>query len=264
VKVALIDAVRAQVRRVRSMYEEIRSTRTLLPPRRLHNVGDGDFAVVGQNYFDHFIRLGRLRASDRILDVGCGTGRIARPLTTFLDSGTYDGLDIVEDSVRWCQKAYRRHRNFRFHHADIRNDVYNPTGKYRASEYRFPFADRSFSFIGLTSVFTHMLPRDIENYFAQLARVVTADGRIFATFFLIDDEVLDLMAHGRAQLTFDYIGEGCRLNNRDVPEAAVGYRVDDVLTLSRRAGFRASVFPGAWSGHSNGTDWQDVVILTPS
>src|SRR5205807_8842570 len=104
-----------------------------------------------------------------MLDVGSGTGRMARPLTRYLKGGSYEGIDIVARSVQWCQRTYAsRYPNFRFHFADIYNKVYNPDGKHKASEYRLPFETSSFDFFFLTSVFTHMLPQDMEHYLSEV------------------------------------------------------------------------------------------------
>jgi protein-L-isoaspartate O-methyltransferase len=44
-------------------------------------VGDGDYRAIGAEYLGHFVRLGGLKPSDRVLDIGCGIGRMAVPLT---------------------------------------------------------------------------------------------------------------------------------------------------------------------------------------
>ena len=77
----------------------------------------------------------------KVLDIGCGIGRMAAPLATFLSpEGSYDGTDIVKDGIDWCnEKINSKYPNFRFWLDDIYNSRYNPNGLYKASEYEFPF-----------------------------------------------------------------------------------------------------------------------------
>jgi 2-polyprenyl-3-methyl-5-hydroxy-6-metoxy-1,4-benzoquinol methylase len=76
----------------------------LVPPERMNFVGDGDFKEIGGEFLDYFIRLGGLNSGDKVLDIGCGLGRMARPLVPFLDpdkEGEYHGFDIVPNGISW-------------------------------------------------------------------------------------------------------------------------------------------------------------------
>ena len=66
------------------------------PPAELNFVGTPDnFAEVGQQFFDIFVRDGGLKPHHRVLDVGCGVGRMALPLTGYLTPpGDYDGIVV--------------------------------------------------------------------------------------------------------------------------------------------------------------------------
>src|SRR5262245_30990788 len=56
-------------------------------------VGDGDFAGMGRRFLELFVSLGGLKPEHRVLDIGCGIGRMALPLTDFLGSvGEYWGF----------------------------------------------------------------------------------------------------------------------------------------------------------------------------
>lgn len=84
-----------------------------------------------------------------MLDVGSGIGRMARPLTKFLTSGSYVGIDIVPRGIEWCQRHITsRYPNFTFQHADVYNKEYNPTGgrgfpiSVRGRKLRFPAGER--------------------------------------------------------------------------------------------------------------------------
>src|SRR2546425_11032115 len=61
-------------------------------------------------------RLGYTRAS-RLVDVGCGLGRLATGLLVEFGDVEYLGLDANREFARWCQEHIERHHpSFRFMH----------------------------------------------------------------------------------------------------------------------------------------------------
>jgi SAM-dependent methyltransferase len=243
-------------------WESIRGRRDpLLPPRRQLFVGDGDYRATGREFRRLFIDLGGLRAEDDVLDVGSGIGRIAVGLTDFLE-GRYEGFDVVRKGVEWSQREITpRYSNFRFQRADVFNKRYNRGGRWRASEYRFPYDDAAFDFVILTSVFTHLLPADAENYVREVGRVLRPGGTCFATFFLLDEQTLGLIGTGQATPTFHIEGDGYRTIRKGNPEAAVAHPLQDVRRWFAAAGLEnTTIHPGSWSGRSDWTTYQDVVI----
>ena len=238
----------------------------LIPPRRLHFVGDGPFVETGEEFFGHFVELGGLERTDAVLDVGCGVGRMALPLTRYIEPpGSYDGIDVVPYGIRWCQRHLTpRFPHFRFHLADIQNSMYNPKGLVPASRYRFPFDDASFDFAMLNSVFTHMLPDDVRNYVGELGRVLVPGGRCFATFFLLNDESRRLLEQGASSRDFRG-GQGpYRTIDPRTPEAAVAYDEAFVRELLDEHGFEIASGPhyGSWSGRPDNLTGHDIVVAT--
>jgi SAM-dependent methyltransferase len=237
----------------------------LTPPKWLDPGGSREkFGETGEEFFRYFVELCALRPDENVLDVGCGTGRMARPLTTYLEGGSYDGLEIVASSVRWCRRAYRRHPAFRFHHADLYNKEYNPAGRLAASEYRFPFADSSFDFVFLTSVFTHMLSKEVGNYLSEIARVLRPGGRCLVTYFLLNQESRKLIGEGASIHDFRHELPGCFAKRSDVPEAAVAYDEDVVREAFGRRGLLIAepIRYGWWCGRERSLSKQDIVIAS--
>jgi len=234
----------------------------LTPPRRLDFVGHSDFTATGDEFMAHFVELGGLQPGERVLDVGCGIGRMARPLAGYLSSdGSYDGFDVNRDGIAWCRRRYRRHANFRFEVADLFNPRYNPRGSRRADEYRFPYEDASFDFVVATSVFTHLLEADATHYVAECARVLAPGGRLFATFFLLTDSSRALIEEGKAGLAFTDIDQRVAILDEALPEEAVAYDDEWVFEALRTNGLQLDAeHPGSWSGHSEPVSFQDIVI----
>jgi SAM-dependent methyltransferase len=236
-----------------------------LPPHRLRGfVGDGDFTAIGEEHLQYFIEYGKLHPDAKVLDVGCGIGRMALPLTRYLSSrGKYDGFDPTAAGVNWCtEHITSRFPNFHFTVADLHNEFYNPTGKYQPENFRFPYADNSFDFIFLTSVFTHLFPDAMENYFSEIGRVLRPGGRSFITYLLINPESRALMSEGKSRMNFDHKLDGCWTDYLDNPEAALAFEETTVRSQYLASPIRIEELKyGKWCGRKGGYGgFQDLII----
>lgn len=228
------------------------------PPNRAEFISNGDA------FFQHYRRLLDLSPTDAVIDLGSGMGRKARPLTNYLvPPGRFDGLDPVKRGVEWCAAHFTsRYPNFRFHHLDIYNGHYNPTGTLKPSDVRLPFEDSTFDVAVLGSVFTHLLPDDVDHYLGELARVLKPGGRSLITYLLLNDETLALVDAGRAAWRFPYRYDTYAVEIADDPEDTVAHHEGHVLDLYRRHGFTLAGTPhyGSWSGRPDYLDFQDIVV----
>jgi SAM-dependent methyltransferase len=210
----------------------------LTPPTRLVKfTGGGDFRATGEALVRLFQELGGLKRDERILDVGCGVGRIALALTRYLGSdSSYEGFDAWKEGITWCQRHIARaFPNFDFQHVDCYNGFYNPFGRLRPRDVDFPYPDSSFDFIILNSVFTHMLPGDVMHYLREISRVLSPEGRVYATWFLVADETREIV---RGEFRFRHDRGSYLTINEDVPESAVAYPIEWVRAAYEKEGLR--------------------------
>jgi SAM-dependent methyltransferase len=251
---------------LRDAADRVRGERDpLMPPRRLLTGDYSDFERLGDEFLMLFRELGGLRPEDSVLDIGCGPGRMAVPLTRYLAAGgSYEGFDIVGEEVRWCQEHVTpQFPSFRFQQADVRNSRYNPGGSVAAEDYRFPYPDASFDFAFATSVFTHMLAPEVERYLAELARVLKPEGRALVTWFILDAESRAALPTERFE--FGTPAGPAFVNDPSSPEAAVAYPDEWVANSCAAGGLRvAGRHPGGWAGRSRTASWQDVLVLSTS
>jgi SAM-dependent methyltransferase len=195
------------------------------PPYSLRAfVGDiRHFADAGRWFREDLESLEMLPPGCRILDLGCGCGRLAYELATndALTSQViqYEGLDVDAECILWCQRHITPlNPNFRFHHVDAANTSYNPHGALKASRVHFPYPPNYFDLILATSLFTHLLPDDCAHYLAEAARVLVPGGAMYLSFFLLNGSET-----ARHAVEFPHRFEEYAVNRTDHPANAVAY-----------------------------------------
>jgi SAM-dependent methyltransferase len=229
------------------------------PDRMDGSHGVRDFVMVGENTVEWLISEG-LQPTHRVLEVGCGIGRMAIPLMRHLDGrGSYAGLEIDQDKVRYCVATVGSvASHFQFRHADVFSKYYNPSGATRGRDYAFPYDDNFFDFVFLTSVFTHMLPEDMEHYVSEISRVMAPGAICISSFWL---------TRSRLGPPYHRYSEVSEIYDLEEPEHGVVYVEEyvreclDHRGLRIRRVWRGSRFGESDPGH-NRSSQQDIVIAT--
>jgi SAM-dependent methyltransferase len=165
----------------------------VLPARRLRTGGaefqdDAYLLQSAKNEGRRLIEHGRLQATERVLDVGCGFGRLPLGLLDAPFKLAYLGLDVNPTAITWCQHHITPIRPaFQFMRLNVKNDRYNPNGQPLDDQFHFPLPERSFDVIYLYSVFSHMVLPDVAIYLKEFRRLLNQNGRLFFTAFTEKD-----------------------------------------------------------------------------
>lgn len=130
------------------------------------SIGAGDFDTIGRRELG-LLLMEHLRPTDTLVDLGCGTGRLAVHAIPALVGGHYVGIDIAASMLGHARALVaRRH----------------PTPPCRVTwqqqrDERFVLADSSVDMMCAFSVFTHMEHEDAFRYLVSARRVVRPGGR---------------------------------------------------------------------------------------
>jgi ubiquinone/menaquinone biosynthesis C-methylase UbiE len=124
----------------------------------------GDYDVVGTVKTD-LLELCGLCESDFLVDIGCGSGRLAKQLGKRLPNLRYLGTDVVQSlldyATRQCPAAYK----FQLQH-----------------DLTIPIPDDTADYIVAFSVFTHLLYEHSFTYLRDMRRAVRPGGIIIFSF----------------------------------------------------------------------------------
>lgn len=239
---------------------EIRVSKRETKPLGGLNPYNQHYADIGRQFLGFFVDYAALLPHHRVLEIGCGTGRIAQPLAGFLEEGTYVGIDVNRYFVDWCT-ANIKPPNCTFLHVDYANDEFNPGGSLDAAD-PLPFTNGSFHFICAVALFNHLRPASVLHYIGEIARLLAPRGWFFGTFLLANPHAEDALARGFASCSFEL---------RE-PDAWYGYAARPLFTVAhdeqviRRACIQHGLMIkepiryGQWCGSLNAITGHDVVI----
>jgi len=219
---------RSRAKSVRDTAEDVITRVTHTPPRRIRRGISPlwlDFTKTGHDQVGFLTEFCGLRAGHSVLDIGCGVGRLAVPLTNVLgDQGSYDGFDVAQYMIDWCARNITAtHPNFRFTHADVKTSTASHDKGVDAAEYVFPYPDATFDLAYAGSLFTHLTPAAATNYLKQIARVLKPGG-VFASTWNMYNSVTEKVLPGRSLATaWPHERDHHRLLDAEHPESNVAF-----------------------------------------
>ena len=162
------------------------------------------FDQIGERFKNLLIEFARLNPQSDILDVGCGTGRLAKSLKPYLEGGSYTGIDVHKDYIEYCKASYQGN-NFTFDHIDVQHDEYNPKAKTAAYDYRFKYKDASFDVSVGIALFNHLDTKSVLRYIAEMSRVLRPKGILFFTALILNpNSIHHIDQRDKPPFFFDY------------------------------------------------------------
>ncbi|MBX6374924.1 MAG: class I SAM-dependent methyltransferase [Acetobacteraceae bacterium] len=181
------------------------------------------------------LRYAGLADGMALVDLGCGSGRLAHALGTSMRLGSYLGIDVVQALLDYART--KAPPDYRF---------------VRSVSFELPAPDASADMVCAFSVFTHLLHEETYLYLEDIRRVLKPGGRCVFSFLEFAEP-----NHWRI---FEATVEGRRVGA--VPHLNTFIERSTIEAWARQLGFRETIFIGGceapWCGEPLG---QSVALL---
>lgn len=183
--------------------------------------------------------------SSDVVELGCGCGRLARPLRdppwSLWFMGTYVGVDIDHEAIKYCRSHFPEDK-FQFIVSPHKSTTYVVGKPHGAQETHSKFVianEQNKDFVYSLSLCTHLLEKEVIEYVEESFRILKTGGIMFMTFFCIEHVELG------GRWTFQHRRGNAYIESMRYPEAAVAYKEMFMIDLVRKCGFReVTVTPG--------------------
>jgi SAM-dependent methyltransferase len=214
------------------------------------------------------------RTDRRLLDVGCGSGRLAIAASSCMsETDKYVGLEISRPDYEFCKYHYRGPK-YTFAFVESHNPAYSPSPV--PTQPTWPIEDQTIDLVTALSVWTHLDERDAGFYLREVSRVLKQDGKAIITFFILDDLYRETVAikdesiseyypQPRNKWIFDQASYGSsnwyHPSWTQVPEAAIAVEESALIALINAVGLSiCEVHKGSWRD-APGMFFQDILVL---
>lgn len=137
----------------------------------MHQAVGGAFEIVGALERELLIQQG-LRPDGYVVDVGCGSGRLAQPLAEYL-RGRYLGVDVAPQLLDYAKTLVNR--------PEWRFEV--------ANGFTIPEEDGQADMVCFFSVLTHLRHEESYLYLQEARRVLKPEGKIVFSFLEFSNPV---------------------------------------------------------------------------
>jgi SAM-dependent methyltransferase len=195
--------------------------------------------------------IGReLATFERILDFGCGPGRIMRHLGPLAERSVLHGVDVDADAIAWCSEQI-------------------PFAQFAVGPHEppLPYPDDAFDLIFNHSVFTHLDETRQDQWLAELRRVLAPGGIALLT-------VHSTRQWNQALAYLEEAGESSASYRERIARDGILFIHDDAFVGSTHPEWYHSTFHAPWYVHQHwakffrirayipeGADTQDMVVL---
>ncbi len=235
------------------------------PAEYIQNIGCSDkqhFKNSSVNQFKELVQRFRVADDWKILDMGCGCGRMAVPFSEYLGAkGQYIGFDVWPDGIEWCHENIRKDFQFKILHA-ANNYYYEDQRSFKKNNFSLSFIERqTVDLVFAISVFSHLKKEDAQIYLAEISKILKFRMYAYITCFIIDEYFFE---YQRGTGTFSEVLEeehGCYYGYQK-QDFFAGFSLENLKEWITNSGLELVFYElGTWAEKPGSREFQDLLII---
>lgn len=219
------------------------------------NIYSKEFDTQGYILFNICNKLLNFEQKDKVLDFGCGTGRLLKHLKK--ENLNYQGFEI-NNNYGSIAKQFGEVRT-----RDINHPEYNKNGSLELKDNFTEYESEEFNKIISLAVLNHQSFKEASIIIKELLRITKKNGLILITVFLINNLTQQLMK--KASCKFDFIKSSIDnfSTNLDRPYLNNAFYEDMIrkVIINNKGQIVEPIYYGEWRGQNSGLTGHDVIVI---
>ncbi len=219
------------------------------------------FDIIVSQITNLIIQHTNINRNSRVLEIGCGTGRICKQLLKCINHKKYVGIDVNEKYIQYCDDSYKA----TFKHVDINNKEFNKDGKIEQSQFTIPYDDNSFDIIYSIAVFNHCDQPCVMKYIQEISRLLRHNGMLFGTIILLNSSsIASINKRDKHPFKFQLRTEQTWYEYKDRPLWNVAFKEQMIRRqlVQNKMMIIDPIRYGEWCGSKAAITGHDVIIAS--
>lgn len=225
------------------------------------NPNSKHFDIIGSQISNLIIQHTNINKNSRVLEIGCGTGRICKQLLKSINPTKFIGIDVNKRFIQYCEDNYKA----RFEHVDINNQEYNSNGKIEQSQFDIPYDNNSFDIVYSIAVFNHCDKPCIMRYIQEISRLLRHNGMLFYTIILLNNtSIQSIDRRDKHPFKFQLRNDECwyEYEKRPLWNVAIKEQIIRRQMINNKLTIIDPIRYGEWCGSKAAITGHDVIIAS--
>lgn len=218
------------------------------------------FSTIGTQFVNVITQYTDLSPKHKILDIGCGTGRLVSALINKHPNIRCDGLDINKDYVEYCRLKYTGV----FKHHDIYHEEYNPAGTIDQHRFTLPYKDKQYDTITILGVLNHVDILTTCRLIEESSRILKPRGVLVATVLLLNDHSNDQIEKQLTSKPFKFAYSDVDYKYEVLDRKYLNIAVDEQkirqALIKQNLIIKEPIKYGAWCNYKSHLMGHDIII----
>lgn len=218
------------------------------------------FDAIGDQFVNIMTNHFSISPNSRILDIGCGTGRVTKQIIKRYPYAKLNGIDVNSGYLKYCSTHYKGI----YKHIDIKNPEFNHKGTIEEDKFTLPYKSKQFDVVLYLGVANHVKLATTLRYIEEISRIIKPRGYLLMTSLLLNSYSNEQINKGLTNkpFTFKYGNDIEKYEYEERPHLNISIDEKSIRRafITHNLVLREPIYYGSWCNYDKHIMGHDIII----